>query len=287
MNRVLVTGAAGFIGAKLCTRLVEEDVDVIGIDSASCLDALDFIGRNANFQLINEPIEEVDLTKIVKDRDTIFHLACSTSHNEAWGNIEQHVKRHIHRLKQLTHSMERNKSKLIHVSSYEVYGRKTGTVSEASSANPQSLYGLVKLTEENFIKATAADDPLSYMILRMPIVYGPGQSIESLGTEDCVSSIERQSSCQDALYIDDAVKALLISGASREREGIYNIGSGREGEWQKGLKFLAVKNEPSSVMKTRVLADKAREELGFQQEVAIEEGLKKQKDARQKRRKKK
>ena len=50
MKKAFVTGAAGFIGYHLCSRLLDEEVDVVGIDMAESPDRIDFIARHAGFK---------------------------------------------------------------------------------------------------------------------------------------------------------------------------------------------------------------------------------------------
>lgn len=286
MKRVLVTGAAGFIGSHLCTKLLEEEVEVVGIDGSESTEKLDYIGRNANFELINQRIEQADLKSLMKKVDVVFHLACDIKPNEEWRNIETRVKHHIQCLRLLTESMEPKKTKLIFSSSYDVYGKKTGTVTETSSANPETMFGLIKLTEENFIKQAAAKKKFSYTILRFPTIYGPWQP-EEMTFQQIINAkeetsppliIKKDSITEDAIYVEDAVRALCLAADKETRNTVYNIGSGSKEEWRKGLKVLSIGEEdmPSEKRNMVVKGERAHEELGFRSKVKIEEGLNKQ-----------
>ncbi|MDN4523674.1 NAD-dependent epimerase/dehydratase family protein [Fictibacillus fluitans] len=286
MKRAVVTGAAGFIGSHLCTKLLEDEIEVVGIDSASSTEKLDYIGRNANFELINEQIEQVDLKKIIKKADAVFHLACGVRPNEEWNDIEDKVKQHIHSTRLLIQAMPSKSVKLIYASSYDVYGKKSGKVTETSSANPETLFGLIKLTEENYIRMAAANHPVSYVILRFPTIYGPWQPVEMTfqqiinvnEQERDTMDIQKDSITEDVIYVDDAVRALRLAAEKGEKRTIYNIGSGTSGEWRKGLKLLSIKEEdfPKEKRNMVVAGEKAQQELGFQSNIDIEEGLKRQ-----------
>ncbi|MDN4073708.1 NAD-dependent epimerase/dehydratase family protein [Fictibacillus terranigra] len=286
MKRALVTGAAGFIGSHLCTRLLEDEIEVIGIDGSPTTEKLDYIGRNANFELINERIEQVDLSKLMHRVDVIFHLACGIQPNEQWKDIEAKVKEHVHYLRLLAQAIEGGKKKFVFSSSYDVYGKKTGEVTENSAANPQTMYGLIKLTEENYIRMAAAKKQFPYVILRFPTVYGPWQPEEMTFQQIInadegarkIRTLKKDSVTEDAIYVEDAVQALCLAAEHESRNVIYNIGSGTSGEWRKGLKLLSVRDDeiPHEKRNMVVLGEKAAKELGFRSGVKIEEGLEKQ-----------
>ena len=78
MNNILVTGAAGYIGSMLCTKLVENKknfvtaVDLLKYDKNS----LSHLYKNKNFKFIKEDIrKESVIKKIIKKQDIIFPLA--------------------------------------------------------------------------------------------------------------------------------------------------------------------------------------------------------------------
>ncbi|MBX4373331.1 NAD-dependent epimerase/dehydratase family protein, partial [Mycobacterium tuberculosis] len=67
MKKAFVTGAAGFIGYHLCSRLLDEEVDVVGIDMAESPDRIDFIARHAGFKYLPYDINETDLEPHTND----------------------------------------------------------------------------------------------------------------------------------------------------------------------------------------------------------------------------
>lgn len=174
MKKAFVTGAAGFIGFHLCSRLLNEEIDVIGIDMAESPDRIDFIARHAGFQYVPSDINEVELKPYILGCDVVFHLACSVKPTAPWANIEDEVQRHVSVLKKLLSHANEN-IKVVYVSSYDVYGKRSGEVVEESPKNPETLFGLIKLTEENMIKQLAEKHSFPFIIMRLPTVYGPGQ----------------------------------------------------------------------------------------------------------------
>ncbi|MBY6036339.1 NAD(P)-dependent oxidoreductase [Fictibacillus nanhaiensis] len=285
MKKAFVTGAAGFIGFHLCSRLLDEEIEVVGIDMSDSPDRIDFIGRHAGFQYLPYEINDTDLKPYTQDCDVIFHLACSVKPTEPWENIEDAVQRHVGVLKKIA-SVATVQTKLIYVSSYDVYGKRQGEISEHSPKNPESLFGLIKLTEENMVKQLAEQNGFPFIIMRLPTVYGPGQpdhntyhqliSIEE--PEDHPrDSILKDSVTEDVLFVEDAAEALFLAGKSSAKNEIYNVSSGNPNQWLEGLTELkAEKLTFTEKRKMKIKGEKAELELGFRAKTKIKEGIQKQ-----------
>ncbi|MFC0189138.1 NAD-dependent epimerase/dehydratase family protein [Fictibacillus aquaticus] len=285
MKKAVVTGAAGFIGYHLCSRLLDEEVEVIGIDSAESSERIDMIARHAGFTYINDNIAACRLDKAARGCDALFHLACQVKPSDPWEEIEKTAEKHLKILKKVLEAIKGKKVKLIYASAYDVYGKRQGEVSESSPRNPENLFGLIKLTEENLIIDLAKKYKIPYVILRLPTVYGPGQPEDSTYHQAIEARLKRKppvlrkdNITEDALYVDDAVESMWLAAAAKKQREIYNIHSGQKDAWQRGLQMLKVK--PSSLPKEKrkmvVKGDKAAEELGFKAAVPLREGLKKQ-----------
>ena len=285
MKKAFVTGAAGFIGYHLCSRLLDEEIDVVGIDMAVSPDRIDYIARHAGFQYLPYDINETDLEPYTNGCDVIFHLACSVKPNAPWANIEDEVQRHVSVLKKVALSANEQK-KLVFVSYYDVYGKRQGDVLESSPKNPETLFGLIKLTEENMVKQLAEKHNFPFVIMRLPTVYGPGQpehhtyqqviSIEG-EPQQRNDSISKDTVTEDVLFVEDAAEALFLAGRSPSKNEIYNITSGNQNQWLEGLTELkADKLTFKEKRKMRIKGEKAELELGFRAKTKIKEGIMKQ-----------
>ncbi|MBN3554979.1 NAD-dependent epimerase/dehydratase family protein [Fictibacillus nanhaiensis] len=285
MKKAFVTGAAGFIGYHLCSRLLDEEVDVVGIDMAESPDRIDFIARHAGFKYLPYDINETDLEPHTNGCDVIFHLACSVKPTAPWANIEDEVQRNVSVLKKVA-SLANSETKLIYVSSYDVYGKRQGDVLETSPKNPESLFGLIKLTEENIVKQLAEQHDFPFVIMRLPTVYGPGQpehhtyqQVISIEHQDQKrnDSISKDSVTEDVLFVDDAAEALFLAGKSAAKNEIYNISSGNQNQWLEGLTELKADQLTfKEKRKMRIKGEKAETELGFRAKTKIKEGIMKQ-----------
>jgi len=102
MEKVLVTGAAGFIGSHLCEALLAKDIEVIGIDCFT-----DYYPRaikeknisqfrnNPKFKFIEGDLLKIDLSYLLSGVDTVFHLAAQPGVRYSWENFEVYLQNNI------------------------------------------------------------------------------------------------------------------------------------------------------------------------------------------------
>jgi UDP-glucose 4-epimerase len=220
-KKVMVTGAAGFIGSRVCEALIAEDHTVFGVDDFSK-------GLEARVpqgvELTSGDVNVLNLESLmVEPVDAIFHLAGQSSGEYSFYHPIEDLQRNY----QSTVSMAQfarstGVRKFIHASSMSVYGNPRASeavsLSEDGLALPVSNYGVSKLAAETFLRAQTHMSSLS---LRMFNVYGPGQNLKRLD-QGMVSiflsqaladqSIEVKGSkdrIRDFVFIDDVVEAWL------------------------------------------------------------------------------
>ena len=174
--KILCTGGSGFIGSHLIKKLLSDGYDVYNLDKIS------------SPILPNNKQKTIDILDIdVNDNffagiDTIIHLAGMVSVSKSFedpinsfgNNTSTTIKllsaAHLHKIK-----------KFIFSSSAAVYGSKEGTVSETDAAEPNSPYGLDKLTSEKYIQMYCRLWGIDYLIFRLFNVYGEGQNPQYAG----------------------------------------------------------------------------------------------------------
>ena len=90
--RCIVTGAAGFIGSSLCERLLNQGLDVIGIDSFIDYYPREIKERNIEnlklskkFSFIEGNILHLDISTLISEGDYIFHQAAQAGVRTSWG----------------------------------------------------------------------------------------------------------------------------------------------------------------------------------------------------------
>jgi UDP-glucose 4-epimerase len=233
-KRVLITGAAGFLGAHLATRLLKEGAHVIALDNLS-YGKKENIPRGAEV-LIGDVLNR-ELLNRLRDVDYVFHLASPSS--VILFNDDPISCTHITicgLMNILEWAKDVNVRKLIFPSSGSVYGKTSLPQSEDMNPWPVNMYGISKLTCENIIKNYS--DDISYVILRIFASYGPGEehkneftSVITLFLNDILKDKSPimygdGSQKRDFVYIDDVIEAMVRAAGTIKNE-IINVGSGK------------------------------------------------------------
>ncbi len=213
LNKVLITGGAGFIGSHIVDKLLENNYSVVVLDNLSS-------GTKANLQSSSDlkfyciNIEKDDLDKIfeIEKPDYVVHLAAQTSVNYSISNPYIDADMNIlSTIKLLEICKKHSIKKFIAASSAAVYGNpKYLPIDEQHPAEPMSPYGLSKLTMEKYIQFS----DIPYVIFRFSNAYGPRQrsSKESgvVAIFDNAMKEERQiniygdgTQIRDFIYVED------------------------------------------------------------------------------------
>ena len=291
MHKILVTGAAGFLGARLARRLVADGWDVVG---------LDLVPREYAWRLEGVPLEyrwgscqdihELDAPYVVhcaSQADVPLSLSAPayTVSNNVGGTLAllEAAKRHD--------GLER----FLLQSSEEVYGYQTRLpLQEDAPLNPTNVYGASKAAQELLAGAYRHSFGLPVTILRSSTIIGPGmrrtQVIpifldQALSGEPLTIQGDGQQS-RDFNSVDNHVDALVAALTNREAIGqVINVGSGVERSIREvaakclwiaasasKLKFLPQRPGEQDL---RVVLDisRARELLGYTPKVAFENEL--------------
>ena len=298
---ILITGAAGFIGASLTQHLVIGGHEVQALDSfadglysssekeARSNELTEKIGIKVWKKELNDP----DL-RIPRHVTSVIHLAAMPGLLYSWKKpIEYITNNELATLNLIRACLSSGVEKFTYVSTSSVYG-KVAVGSEESLPNPVSPYGLSKLASEKIVQLYAAGQ-IEYSIARLYSVYGPGQRsdmayhrfINSAIHNTDISIYGDGTQSRSNTYIDDAVIGLELTHKSGRDGEIYNIGGGQSvGLLSAVGQILALTGSNSKLSFTdRALGDqdrtkadfsKAESELGFQPKVLFEEGIKNQ-----------
>ncbi len=301
-DKVIVTGAAGFIGSHLCERLLGEGREVVAIDSftdyyspdrkrghiSPCLD-------NERFTLVEEDLNSADLTALFRGADAVFHLAAQAGVRRSWGaEFDHYTEANILATQKILEALRATKGvKLIHSSSSSVYGETNELpMLEGSQLKPISPYGATKLSAEHLCELYRINFGIEYRALRYFTVYGPRQRPDMAFSRFITSALAggpieiygdgRQT--RDFTYVSDAVEANMLAQRYEGTERIFNIGGGTRISILEVLDLLgSMVGNPLDVRFTdRAKGDVtdtwadttlARSELGYRPVVSIEEGL--------------
>lgn len=215
---ILVTGGAGFIGSNLCRSLIANNYKVICVDNESTgkKNNINELLVNSNFSYISHDISSGVLDLSV---DVIFNLACPTPPAFVKNNPELVINSSIQGTKNIIKVAEKNKSKIIHISSVRVLEDPVGA----------NVYSDSKKESEQLISEYD-----NFIIIRMASVYGPGmlpndsrvipQFIQKALNNKSLH-IWGDGSQQDTfVYIDDVISFMVNSMLIKETR-LCTIGS--------------------------------------------------------------
>jgi UDP-glucose 4-epimerase len=302
--KMLVTGAAGFIGSNLCRELLKQENLVIGIDSFEDYypkyikeKNISDIINHPRFKLIEKNITDPDLNlyKLLLEIDVIFHLAGQGGVRASWGKeFEVYLRNNIHATQILLElSKTVNIKKFIYASSSSVYGdTKDFPLNELKSfTRPVSPYGVSKLAAENLCYLYYKNFNLPTISMRYFTVYGEGQRPDMAFHKFIKNTLEdlpieiygNGTQVRDFTYIKDIVEAsiLMINAPSGK---IYNIGGGNKCTLEHAIDIIEqlinkkiIRNysnfEKGDVFETQADLTLIKSELGFNPKYTIEEGL--------------
>lgn len=303
-GKVVVTGAAGFIGSHLCERLLADGFDVVGVDSFT--DYYDRESKERNlraasaherFTLAEVDVADGDLKTILAGARLVFHLAGQPDVRPNWGPFGRYVHDNIEATQKLLEGLRGNEiDRFVFASSSSVYGNaEMFPTKESALPRPISPYGMTKLAAENLAFVYMRAFGLPVTSLRYFTVYGPRQRPDMALHHSMVALAEGREieifgdgeQTRDFTYISDAVDA-TVRGASADVVGqVLNVGGGSRVtvnrvidtlEEISGIKAVrkhlpAVPGDPRHASASINLA---RERLAWEPRVSLREGLKRQ-----------
>lgn len=175
-DSVWITGAAGFIGRALATRLAESGTRVVGLGHGAWPDA----ARSGVSRWLNGDISAENLGQLAHDEgrpDCVFHLAGGSSVGAAIAAPREDFRRTVDATASLCDwlRLEAPETRLLAVSSAAVYGAgHEGAIAEDATTRPYSPYGYHKLMMEQVCRSYAETYGLRVIVARLFSVYGPG-----------------------------------------------------------------------------------------------------------------
>ncbi len=239
-KKLIVTGGLGFIGSNLVERLiVENEVTIIDNQSTGKLDNIEHLMQN-NLNLIKKDINDLDLVKIFKEHDYVFHQAALPSVPRSIEDPVASNQANIDgTLKVLTAAKDSGIKKVICASSSSVYGdTPTLPKSENMPVNPLSPYAVTKATGEFYCKVFQDIYGLKTASLRYFNVFGPRQDpnsqyaavipkfINAIMKDEPPVIFGDGEQSRDFSYIKHVVDANILACGS-DKTGIFNIACGR------------------------------------------------------------
>lgn len=298
MGRILVTGAAGFIGSHLADRLLVEGREVVGVDSFTGYYSRERKERNLEcareegFSLVEGDLLSLDLDGLLEGVAAVVHLAGEPGVRRSWGDhFRRYAERNVLTTQRLLEAVSRSGARFVYASSSSVYGGDAGRpVGEDHPRRPASPYAVSKLAAEDLVGLYRRERGVAATVLRYFTVYGPRQRPE-MALSRFISAAVRGRPVEvfgdgeqrrDMTYVLDAVEA--TTAALDARPGVYNVGGGVRATVNEMLEAvrrvtgveLDVRYGPAAagdVHSTWADSSRAGRDLGYRPETGLEEGI--------------
>ncbi len=241
LNKVLVTGGAGFIGSHIVDTLIENDYDVIVVDDLSS-GKLENINKKADFYLCDISSKTIlqDVFEETRPDYVVHHAAQATVIKSMSDPVSDVLVNVVGTLNLLELSKEFNIVKFIYAGSGgTAYGNPCYVpCDENHPVNPISPYGISKHAVEHYLNFYYDQYGLDYISFRYPNIYGERQ--DPLTEAGVISIFAKQMlknkeviiygnglQSRDFVYVKDIARANLLALESNNiPSGIYNLGWG-------------------------------------------------------------
>jgi UDP-glucose 4-epimerase len=176
MSKVLVTGATGFVGRHLCSWLTERGYEVVGTSRSGADDPLT---TRSELRMIGDIGDDVEWSPILEGVDYVVHLAARVHvmQDTESDPLAAFRRVNVEGTKRLLNDRQmRNVKRLIYLSTVKIHGEST--VEEpfriADEPSPIDPYAQSKLEAEQYVRMMGTNVGFETVIIRPPLVYGPG-----------------------------------------------------------------------------------------------------------------
>ena len=295
--RTLITGGAGFLGAALANRLVEEAHTVLVLDD---LTAGDPRRLTPEVLLTRGDVRDVPkLWTLLQGVDCVYHLAARVAVPESILYPREYNATNVGGTVSLMEAMrDVGVRRVVFISSGAVYGdQEQMPLIEDVAPKPDSPYAVSKLAAEYYVRTIGDLWEIETASLRVFNAYGPGQHLPP-SHPPVIPNFLRQAirggtlvmhgdgtQTRDYVFVDDVVSAMIAAATAPTIDNlVINIGSGVETSLQKlvqqvmevtNTKVEVIVNPHNDPGVSRMCADLslARRKLGYQPHFTLNEGL--------------
>lgn len=298
--RILVTGGAGFLGSHLCERLVKEGHDVICLDNyfTGSKENIEHLMDFRNFELMRH-----DITfPVFLEVDQIYNLACPASPIHYQYNAVKTIKTSVMGAINVLGLAKRVKARVLQASTSEVYGDPTvhpQVESYWGNVNPiglRSCYDEGKRVAETLFFDYHRMNNVDIRVMRIFNTYGPRMNpndgrvisnfiVQALKNED-ITIYGDGNQTRSFCYVDDLIEGMVRFMNCNDFLGPVNIGNPSEFTIRElAEKVINFTGSKSQIIKCQLPPDDprqrqpdislAKERLGWQPAIPVDEGLEK------------
>lgn len=304
---ILVTGGAGFIGARFVTNHLAR----FPRDRVIVVDALTYAGnlgnlpedaaREGRLEFVHGSVRSPALMDALTARaDAVVHFAAETHVPRSIVDSLVFLETDVLGTQMVLAQALRHRARVervVHISSSEVYGSAVRTpMDEDHPLDPCTPYAAAKCGADRLVSSFAHTYGLPVVILRPFNNYGPGQHLEKLVPRLVTSALDGEplgvhgsgAAARDWVYVDDtcdAIERALDAPAERVAGQVFNVGTGVATDvlsMARRVLALAGRDEssivhtadrPGQVQLHVAAAKKATETLGFEAATSLDDGL--------------
>ena len=311
MNKIIVTGGLGFIGSNLIELLLKKNYYVINIDkvtySSNFYNTKKF-KNDKNYNFIKCNINNNKIEKIFNKYKPIgiFNLAAETHVDRSIDNPQSFIESNIIGVFNILeifrkYSKKNPKTKLIHISTDEVYGDiLKGRTSENYPYRPSSPYAASKASSDHLVSSYVRTYNIPAIVTNCSNNYGPKQHPEKLIPKLIHNIIANKNlpiygkgtNSREWIYVKDHCEALVKIFQKGKIGDFYNIGSNKNQtnleitnklitvakkkiSLGKNVKIKFVKDRPGHDVRYALNSSKIKKQLGWNIKTNLTEGLKK------------
>ena len=297
-RRVLVTGAAGFIGSHLVRRLLRDGAEVFAMTSAvssvppvRLTDVLDDV-RIVEANLTDRSALE-HLARTVRP-EFVAHLGAYTHVGKSFVRVDENVSANVAGTVNLLQALQGEYERFVNTGTSEIYGDVPVPFAEDCAVNPVSPYSVSKYAAERLRACSTAANDWPIVCLRPFNAFGPWQTADRVIPEIIVTALKGRplemtggTQTREFNFVEDLVDGFVAALVTPEAEGsVINLGCGEEISMRAlatrilGLmgdpiepKFGALAERPTEIARMYCDNERARIILGWSPAHTLDTGL--------------
>jgi len=311
MKKIIVTGGLGFIGSNLIEHLLKKNYFVINVDkvtySSNFYNTQEFTNNN-RYKFIKCDINNKKIEQIFNKYKPvgIFNLAAETHVDRSIDSPKSFIDSNILGVYNILEifrkfSKKNKETKLVHISTDEVYGDVLfGRSDENYPYKPSSPYAASKAASDHLVSSYVRTYNIPAIVTNCSNNYGPKQHPEKLipkliyniFTNKSLPIYGKGTNSREWIYVDDHCEALIKIFEKGKIGNFYNIGSNKNQTnleickklinvasknkiSGKNIKIKFVKDRPGHDIRYALNSSKLKKELNWKTKTSLSEGIKK------------